>query len=134
MLHHLSFGVSDIHRSAAFYDAALGALGFRRVFEDLVAGDRDAAVGYGWVAGEDKFAIKLRAGAVILPPPGFHLAFTAKDRIAVRRFHEAALRHGGRDHGAPGLRPHYGPDYFAAFVLDPDGYHLEAVFNGTVAG
>jgi hypothetical protein len=48
----------------------------------------------------------------------------------VRRFHEAALRHGGRDQGAPGLRPHYGPDYFAAFVLDPDGYHLEAVFKG----
>lgn len=129
MLHHLSFGVSDIHRSAAFYDAALGALGYVRVWEDIAAGDPDAAVGYGWVAGEDKFAIKLRAGAIIQPPPGFHLAFAAKDRIAVRRFHEAALRHGGRDHGAPGLRPHYGPAYFAAFVLDPDGYHLEAVFS-----
>ena len=134
MLHHLSFGVSDIRRSAAFYDAVLGALGFVRVWEDIAAGDPDSAVGYGWIAGEDKFAIKLRADAAIQPPPGFHLAFSAKDRIAVRRFHDAALKNGGRDHGAPGLRPNYGPNYFAAFVLDPDGYHLEAVVNEAVAG
>ena len=134
MLHHLSFGVTHLERSAAFYDAVLGALGYVRVWEDLGTGRPDPAVGYGWVAGEDKFAIKLRSGARIESPPGFHLAFCAADRIAVRRFHEAALKSGGRDHGAPGLRPNYGPNYFAAFVLDPDGYHLEAVFNEVVQG
>jgi catechol 2,3-dioxygenase-like lactoylglutathione lyase family enzyme len=129
MLHHLSFGVSDIHRSAAFYDAVLGALGFVRVWEDIVPGEADSAVGYGLPGGGDKFAIKLRADSRIAPPAGLHLAFAAADRIAVRRFHEAALKNGGRDHGAPGLRPNYGPNYYAAFVVDPDGYHLEAVFS-----
>jgi catechol 2,3-dioxygenase-like lactoylglutathione lyase family enzyme len=127
MLHHLSFGVADIHRSARFYDAVLGAFGFERVFEDLEGAD--AAVGYGLVAGEDKFCIKQRPGVPIAPPPGLHLAFEAPDRAAVDRFHAEALAHGGRDNGAPGLRPHYGPHYYAAFVVDPDGYRIEAVIT-----
>ena len=131
MLHHLSFGVSDIRRSAAFYDAVLAALGYVRAWADLApAKGGSAAVGYGVAGGEDLFAIKERPTADIRPPPGFHLAFAALDRAAVRRFHEAALKHGGRDQGAPGLRPHYGPDYYAAFVNDPDGYLLEAVSKG----
>ena len=76
---------------------------------------------------EDKFAIKLRGSAALAPGPGFHLAFAAPDRAAVDRFYDAALRTGGQDNGPPGLRPHYGPDYYAAFVIDPDGYHIEAV-------
>lgn len=131
MLHHLSFGVADIRRSAAFYDAVLEALGYVRAWSDFAPGKGgSAAVGYGVAGGEDLFAIKERPGADIQPPPGFHLAFAAADRLAVKRFHEAALKHGGRDQGAPGLRPHYGPDYYAAFVNDPDGYALEAVFQG----
>ena len=131
MLHHLSFGVADIRRSAAFYDAVLAALGYGRAWSDLMpAKGSSAAVGYGVAGGEDLFAIKERPGADIQPPPGFHLAFAAADRLAVKRFHEVALKHGGRDRGAPGLRPHYGPDYYAAFVNDPDGYPLEAVFKG----
>ena len=130
MLHHLSFGVADIARSAAFYDGVLGALGFVRVWGDLEGGANDQAVGYGRAGGGDKFAIKQRTGAPIVVPAGFHLAFAAPDREAVDRFHAAALRLGGSDNGGPGLRPHYAVDYYAAFVIDPDGYRIEAVLNG----
>lgn len=123
MLHHLSLGVVDLQRSAAFYDASLEALGYVRVWAD------DTAVGYGVRGGGDKFAIKLRGNRVVAPGPGFHFAFAAPDREAVVRFYEAALRYGGRDNGAPGLRSDYGPHYHAAFVIDPDGYPVEAVFN-----
>ena len=126
MLHHISLGVSDLERAAGFYDAALGPLGYARVWTDATA------IGYGEPGGGDKLAIKLRTEGAIAPGPGFHLALSAPDRDAVIRFHEAALQHGGRDNGAPGLRPHYGPNYFAAFVVDPDGYRIEAVVNATI--
>ena len=121
MLHHVSFGVSNLERSAAFYDAALAVLGYVRVWTDATA------VGYGLAAGQDLFAVKLKASDAVAPGPGFHLAFTAPSREAVARFHAEALAHGGEDNGAPGLRPAYGPNYFAAFVIDPDGYRIEAV-------
>lgn len=127
MLHHISFGVADMQRSAAFYDAVLGALGYVRVWEDLQPDDPDQAVGYGLPGGGDKFTIKLRAKRARPPGVGFHLAFAAPSRQAVSQFHEGALAHGGLDNGAAGLRPHYGPTYFAAFVIDPDGHHIEAV-------
>ncbi|MBN6149797.1 VOC family protein [Xanthomonas sp. AmX2] len=127
MLHHLSLGVSDIERAARFYDAALGALGYVRVWEDICPGDDDQAVGYGLPGGGDKLAIKLRGANARAPGPGFHLAFAAANRAAVDAFHDAALRNGGKDNGAPGLRPDYGDDYYAAFVVDPDGHHVEAV-------
>ena len=123
MLHHLSFAVADLARSAAFYDAVLAALGYRRVW----SGERE--IGYGARDGEDQFAIKLRSGTVAPPGAGFHLAFAAPSRAAVDAFHAAALRCGGRDDGAPGLRRQYGPSYYAAFVIDPDGYRVEAVIN-----
>lgn len=122
MIHHVSLGSSDLQRSTAFYDAALSALGYVRVWAD------DTAVGYGLPGGGDKLAIKLQPHAVA-PGPGFHLAFAAPTRQAVAAFHAAALRHGGRDNGAHGLRPHYGSNYFAAFVIDPDGHRIEAVLN-----
>lgn len=122
MLHHISFAVADLARSARFYDATLGALGFRRVFED------DTAVGYGIEDGKDKFCIKLRNQATP-PSAGFHLAFAAPNRQAVDAFHLAGLAAGGIDNGAAGLRPHYGPHYYAAFLIDPDGYRVEAVMN-----
>jgi len=123
MLHHLSLGVADLQRSGAFYDAAMGALGYVRVWAD------DTAIGYGRRGGGDKLAIKLR-GDARAPGPGFHIAFAAPSREAVDAFHAAAMASGGRDNGAPGPRPHYGPHYYAAFVLDPDGYAIEAVING----
>lgn len=121
MLHHLSFGVIDLDRAARFYDAVLGALGVVRVWAD------DTAVGYGHDGGGDLFAIKHRPADAAAPGAGFHLAFAAASRDAVRRFHAAALAHGGTDNGAPGLRPDYDDAYFAAFVVDPDGHRIEAV-------
>ena len=123
MLHHLSLGVSDLERAAAFYDAVLGALGYVRVWSDATA------VGYGQDDGEDRLAIKLRGAEAAPPGAGFHLAFAAPDRAAVSKFHAAALGHGGRCNGAPGLRPEYGRNYYAAFVIDPDGHRIEAVIN-----
>lgn len=127
MIHHISLGVRDLALSGAFYDAALGALGFRRVFED------DTAIGYGLVDDKDLLCLKLRPGATP-PGPGFHLSFSAPSRAAVHAFHESALRIGGQDNGEPGLRPHYGQDYYAAFLVDPDGHRIEATINAPEAG
>ena len=123
MLHHLSFAVADLARSAAFYDAALSPLGYVRVWTDKVA------VGYGLPGGDDKFGIRLRTPGVVAPDEGFHVAFTASSREAVIAFHQEALEHGGKDNGGAGLHPEYGAHYFAAFVFDPDGYRIEAVIN-----
>lgn len=122
MLHHISLGVRDLARAGAFYDAALAALGYRRVFED------DTAIGYGLVDDEDLLCLKLRDDAQA-PGAGFHLAFSAGSRAQVAAFHAAALAAGGTDNGAAGLRPDYGDHYYAAFVIDPDGHRLEAVIN-----
>ena len=120
MLGHLSFGVTGLERAIAFYDAALAPLGLTRLWTT------DDAAGYGPPGRGDILALKRRAGARA-PGPGFHLAFNAPSRDAVDAFHAAALKAGGSDNGAPGLRPHYGPTYYAAFVIDPEGYPLEAV-------
>lgn len=122
MLHHISIGVRDLEVAGAFYDAALGALGYRRVFADRTA------IGYGVEEGKDKFCLKLRSGAVATAA-GFHLAFAAPSRESIHTFHARALAAGGTDNGAPGPRPGYGKHYYAAFVVDPDGHHLEAVNN-----
>jgi catechol 2,3-dioxygenase-like lactoylglutathione lyase family enzyme len=120
MLSHVSVGVTDLGRAIAFYDAALGALGYVRVFTGPIS------AGWGTPDGTEPFAVKLQAR----PPtagPGAHLAFVAPDADAVDRFHAAALRLGAVDDGAPGARPQFGATYYAAFVFDPDGNRLEAV-------
>jgi catechol 2,3-dioxygenase-like lactoylglutathione lyase family enzyme len=128
MLHHISLGVTDLDRAARFYDAVLKPLGYVRVWEDIRPGEADQAVGYGLPGGGDKLALKQKSD--INPPgPGFHLALAAPTRASVERFHAEAMAHGGIDNGGPGLRPHYGPHYFAAFVIDPDGHPIEAVIN-----
>ena len=120
MLSHISLGVRDLGKAAEFYDAVLGALGYVRLW---TGGD---GLGYGPPNGGEKLNIFLRPDA--RPPgPGFHLAFTASAPTDVDRFHAAALAKGGIDLGSPGLRPHYGASYYAAFVADPDGHKLEAV-------
>jgi catechol 2,3-dioxygenase-like lactoylglutathione lyase family enzyme len=129
MLHHISLGVSHIELAATFYDAVLSPLGYVRVWDDVRPGEADQAVGYGPAGGGDKLALKHHPKGQRPPGPGFHLAFAAPNREAVQRFHEAALANGGKDNGGPGLRAHYGPNYYAAFVIDRDGHHLEAVFN-----
>lgn len=121
VLGHLSFGVADLARSARFYDGVLAVLGYGRVWSDA------AAIGYGEPGRNDRFALFAGPAPATPPGPGFHLAFTAPDRASVDAFHAAALRLGGRDAGLPGARPHYGDNYYAAFVTDPDGYKIEAV-------
>lgn len=123
MLHHISFPATSLDVSGRFYDAAMAALGFRRVFED------DEAIGYGLEDDKDLFCLKLRS-PVVAPGPGFHLAFAAPSRAAVDAFHADALAVAGTDNGAPGLRPDYGATYYAAFLIDPDGHRIEAVFKG----
>jgi catechol 2,3-dioxygenase-like lactoylglutathione lyase family enzyme len=123
MLDHVSLGVSDIDRSRRFYDAALGPVGLVRILDFGGRGsDYGAAPGSPGV----EFTITREAG-VQAPVPGVHLCFRAPTRQAVRDFHDAALGAGGRDDGAPGLRPRYHANYYGAFVLDPDGHRIEAV-------
>jgi catechol 2,3-dioxygenase-like lactoylglutathione lyase family enzyme len=122
MLHHVSVGVADVLRAAEFYDAVLGALGYKRTAQYL-----PYAIAYG--EGVSEFWIQLphnKTSASV--GNGAHYGFTAKNQNAVHRFHEAALAGGGIDHGAPGPRPDYGPDYYGAFVLDPFGNKIEATF------
>jgi catechol 2,3-dioxygenase-like lactoylglutathione lyase family enzyme len=128
MLHHVSVGVSDVSRAAQFYDAALGALGFKRVMEFM-----PYAIAYGTVA--PAFWIQLphnqQAASV---GNGVHIGFSAKTKNAVHKFHEAALGAGGKDDGGPGPREMYGPDYYGAFVIDLDGNKLEATLHPETGG
>jgi catechol 2,3-dioxygenase-like lactoylglutathione lyase family enzyme len=121
VLDHLSIGVKDLTRSAAFYDAVLAALGCVRLFEN----PRSVCYGPRGFAGEPPFAI-LAAGDDVVTAR-FHLAFAAASRDQVDRFHAAALAAGGTDDGPPGIRENYHSGYYAAFVRDPDGHRLEAV-------
>ena len=130
MLHHLSLGAVNIERAARFYDAALEPLGYVRVWTDLRPGQQGQAVGYGPVGSGDKLAIK-QVSLPVPEIPGFHVALAAPSRAAVAAFHAAALAAGGTDNGQPGLRPDYGPNYFAAFIVDPEGHRLEAVCKAT---
>ena len=120
MLSHLSLGVQDLERATSFYEAALAPLGVVCVWRN------PRGVGFGPPGQEDKLALFGRPGEARAPGAGFHVCFAAPSREAVDAFHAAALAAGGTDAGAPGLRPHYGADYYAAFVLDLDGHKLEA--------
>ena len=117
MLDHVTIGVTNIGRSRRFYDSALQPLGIARLY-----GDEDRFSGYG-VRPKAFFWISVRNQ----PQTGSHIAFAAHDRATVDRFYQAAIAAGARDNGPPGLRPHYDPNYYGAFVLDPDGHNVEAV-------
>lgn len=115
MIDHFNLPVTDLQRSRKFYELFLAPLGFPFLMQD------GAAVGFGrecW-----RFGIVQMAG----PIPGLHLAFEAPSRGHVDRFFGAALQAGGRDNGGPGVRRGYDENYYAAFVLDPDGHNIEAV-------
>lgn len=120
MLGHLSIGVRDLERAGRFYDAVFATIGWVRVWTE------PQGLGYGPPGGNDALAVFSRADAHP-PGPGFHLAFNAPDRAAVDAFHAAAIAAGGTDNGPPGPRPQYSPTYYAAFVLDPEGWKLEVV-------
>jgi catechol 2,3-dioxygenase-like lactoylglutathione lyase family enzyme len=115
MLDHIAVSVSDLAVSRTFYTRALASLGAGVVMES------NDAVGFGQ-AGKPHLWI----GASTTAPSRVHIAFTAT-RAEVDAFYAAAMQAGGRDNGPPGLRPHYHPSYYAAFVLDPDGHNVEAV-------
>lgn len=128
MFDHLSIGVRDVDRSAAFYDAVLAPLGVVRLWRN----PRNAGYGPAGFTGEAPFAILLAAPDAPGPHPVFHLAFAARSRAAVDGFYAAAVSTGGTDDGPPGIRTRYDPGYYAAFVLDPDGHRLEAVLHEPV--
>jgi len=123
MIDHLSITTTDVHRAQTFYDAVMGALGHPRVHR------RAEAIGYG-VRDHSPNAppyISIYLGTGSLVPDNRHWCFRAPSRAAVRAFHQGALANGGSDDGPPGIREIYSPDYYAAFVRDPDGNRLEAV-------
>lgn len=134
MLDHVSIRVADYERSKEFYAAALAPLGFTLAMEtEAGAGFRRESIPVFWVkkgtppgAGTSPAG----AGAAGCGGPFIHVAFASPDRAGVDAFHRAALAAGGRDNGAPGPRPQYHARYYGAFVLDPDGYNIEAVCHG----
>jgi len=122
MFHHVSIGVSDLARSAAFYDAVLATLGYRRrTTRERTMSWHDP------VTDTPHFWINLRDRLTVAPDDGRHVAFRATSNEAVDAFHAAAIAAGARDDGAPGFRPEYRDTYYGAFVLDPDGHKIEAV-------
>lgn len=127
MIDHIGFPVSDYERSKAFYEKALAPLGYTLIMEVRQDQNDAPAAGFGadgkpdfWIGGEGGLERSL------------HVAIVAQERASVDAFHKAALEAGGRDNGAPGLRPQYRPNYYAAFVFDPDGHNVEAVCHAPV--
>jgi catechol 2,3-dioxygenase-like lactoylglutathione lyase family enzyme len=119
MIDHVSIGVRDLARAKRFYDKALAPLAYRCLSESA------GSLGYG----SEAAALWIIAAENPVPGDersGLHFCFAAPSTEAVEAFHQAALAAGGRDNGAPGVRAEYSPDYYAAFVFDPDGYRLEA--------
>ena len=119
---HIGFNVSNFADTKSFLSKALAPLGIIITKE-----------GAGWAMvgrpGEGQLWFGSFGGA----PSPIHIAFAAKDREQVRQFYAAALAAGGKDNGAPGLRPHYHPNYYGAFVVGPDGHNIEAVCHGAEA-
>ncbi len=114
MIDHLSLGVSDLAKSKDFYQEALKPLGYQVKLE------MEHGVCFGAEDGGDLWIVKSE-------PSKTHVAFAAKTRELVDSFYQSAMNSGGKDNGAPGLRPHYHENYYGAFVIDPDGYNIEAV-------
>ena len=124
MIDHVGYAVSNYERAKEFYAKALAPLGYTLVMEVPAEANPSGypAAGFGadgkpdfWIGGEGGLQRAL------------HVAITAKDRATVDAFHKAAIAAGAKDNGPPGIRAHYHPDYYAAFVLDPDGHNIEAV-------
>jgi catechol 2,3-dioxygenase-like lactoylglutathione lyase family enzyme len=116
ILDHIGVAVRDFGKSSTFYRRALAPLGIETVLE-----------GEGWAMLGKDGRPEFWFGVHGIPPGPIHIAFCAQSREQVRAFHRAALAAGGRDNGAPGIRARYHPDYYGAFVFDPDGHNVEAV-------
>ncbi len=122
MIDHITVGVSDLQRSKHFYLRALAPLGFDQTSTSEVL---PSEIEFG---SEEKMDFAISTEYEVGAP--VHVAFAAETIGQVHAFHEAALAAGGTEHGPPGPRPHYGEGYYGAFVLDPDGHNVEAVFHG----
>ena len=125
MLDHVSIGVKDIARTRKFYDAVMKPLGYTCLSAS------EGSLGYG----KEGVAFWISASEAPVPADmrsGLHFCFTAPDRKAVDAFHAAGLKSGGKDNGKPGVRADYSPTYYAAFVIDPDGYRVEAYYGSAV--
>jgi catechol 2,3-dioxygenase-like lactoylglutathione lyase family enzyme len=123
MLNHVSIGVRSLATSKRFYDSALGALGYRCLSEDA------SSLGYG--TSQPSFWVLQTEHPVTADlASGLHFCIDAPDTASVRNFHALGLKNGGRDHGKPGVRSDYSSEYYAAFLMDPDGYRIEAYSRG----
>lgn len=125
ILGHVSFGVRSYEISKKFYTAIFKALGVSLVFDNP---DRKI-LGYGFDEEHEVVNIFERGGDAHAPGQGTHLAFNAPSRKGVDEFFEAGICHGGKSNGQPGIRESYGGNYYAAYLIDPDGFRLEAVFQ-----
>jgi catechol 2,3-dioxygenase-like lactoylglutathione lyase family enzyme len=123
MIDHIGVAVADMGRAKAFYMSALEPIGIGVLME--VSAEETGAEAHAGFGAKDKAFFWIGTGAK--PKGGTHVAFAVGTRAEVDAFHRAAIAAGGRDNGAPGLRPEYHPDYYGAFVLDPDGNNVEAV-------
>ena len=132
MLDHMTFRVTDIHRAKAFYSAVLAPLGYSVAYE----GQHGANIlGFSYPDSSEPDGKKADVWFIDGPSPyggppetaGCHLAWRAESRAQVDAFYRAALAAGAKDNGAPGLRSHYHPHYYGAFVIDPEGNNIEAV-------
>jgi catechol 2,3-dioxygenase-like lactoylglutathione lyase family enzyme len=126
MFSHVTLGTNDWSRAKPFWAAVAAALDLPLLFE------REGGAAYGELAGPKVFIGPAFDGKPATNGNGTHVAFLAKDRAAVDAFHAAALAHGGTDEGPPGPRPHYHPNYYGAYVRDPDGNKLQAVCHRKV--
>lgn len=132
MIDHRGITARDFEASKRFYDAALAALGISAQMEvtaDQTGGYRGVGYGQGgkpsfWLGNDHRGVLRTDGGDA---GSGLHIAFVAESRAAVDAFYAVAIAHGGRDNGAPGIRAHYHPNYYGAFVFDPDGVNVEAV-------
>jgi catechol 2,3-dioxygenase-like lactoylglutathione lyase family enzyme len=123
VIDHVGLGVSDLEQSKAFYQQALGPLGYQLLLE------RDGSAGFGR---DGKPDLWIHANRPLSGPS--HVAIASSDQTTVQAFHAAGLAAGGRDNGPPGLRPQYHLEYYGAFVLDPDGNNIEAVCHRPESG
>jgi catechol 2,3-dioxygenase-like lactoylglutathione lyase family enzyme len=123
MLDHIGFAVLDYDLSRTFYDKALAPLGYLMLFE--VTPEMSGAGSHAGYGAKDRPQFWIGTGKI--KGGHFHIAFQAENRAAVDAFYQAALAAGGEDNGPPGIRAHYHPDYYGAYVIDPDGHNIEAV-------
>lgn len=122
MFSHVTLGTNNLERAEKFYDAVMGALGHPVLFKFP-----PNVISYGTPTGEKLFVLTPFDQKEARPGNGVHAAFKVDDRALVDAFHKAALANGGTDEGAPGPRPHYHPNYYGAYVRDPDGNKIQAV-------